>query len=49
MVGTEALRVETDEANDGRLDSLRLREILERFLFVPTGQYAFQTSERGDR
>lgn len=27
----DALRVETEEANDARLDSLRLREILERF------------------
>jgi hypothetical protein len=32
MVGTEALRVETEEAKEARLDSLRPREMLERFL-----------------
>lgn len=31
-VGMEALRVETEEASDGRLESFRLREIPERFL-----------------
>ena len=31
MAGTEARRVETEDANDARLDS-RLREIPERFL-----------------
>lgn len=32
MVGTEARRVETEDANDARLESFRLREIPERFL-----------------
>lgn len=32
MVGTEALRVETEEANDARLESFLLRDIPERFL-----------------
>jgi hypothetical protein len=32
IVGTEALRVETEEATEGRLESLRLIEIVERFL-----------------
>lgn len=32
MVGTEARRVETEEANDARLESLRPREMPERFL-----------------
>jgi len=32
MVGTEARRVETEEASDGRLESFRLRDIPERFL-----------------
>ena len=32
MVGTEARRVEAEDANDGRLESFRLREIPERFL-----------------
>jgi len=31
-VGTEARRVETEDANDARLESFRLREIPERFL-----------------
>lgn len=31
-MGTEARRVETEEASDGRLESFRLREIPERFL-----------------
>jgi len=31
-VGTEARRVETEEANDARLESFRLREMPERFL-----------------
>lgn len=32
IVGTEALRVETEEANEGRFESLRLMEIVDRFL-----------------
>ena len=32
MVGTEDRRVETEDANDARLESFRLREIPERFL-----------------
>jgi len=31
-VGTEARRVETEDANDARLESFRLREIPERLL-----------------
>lgn len=35
MVGTEARRVETEDANDARLESFRLRDIPERFLSRP--------------
>ena len=47
MVGTEARRVETEDANDARLESFRLREIPERFLPCRPVSMHFERRKRG--